>query len=39
MLAQPPTDPKPTNSNPWPGVIMYLATVALIAWVVWLLLH
>lgn len=35
MLEQRPTEPKP---NPWPGVILYLSTLALIAWFLWLLL-
>jgi hypothetical protein len=36
MLEQRPTEPKP--NNPWPGVIMWLSTMALFAWALWLLL-
>ena len=39
MFEHRPTEPKPDRSNIWAGVIVYLATLALIAWGLWLVFH
>lgn len=36
MLESRPTAPKPDRVSPWPAVVVYVATLALIAWAMWL---